>query len=124
LIPEYLRLGAWDLLKGTFPGSNNTDLDARLALQMVNESALCVHRLRRKDSLCNQGFALVNGLSLLATDESIHGILNSNPITASEDLQIALMKVRRLQGHYDEQGILAIDGHRSQAGTARILPAK
>src|SRR6266566_7061675 len=54
LVPEYLRLGAWDLLNGCFSKSADNHLDARLALQLVNESALCVNRVRKKDSLCHQ----------------------------------------------------------------------
>ena len=50
MLPEYLRLGTWDLLQGLFSGGNNNDLNARMAMQMVNESALCVNRIRKKDS--------------------------------------------------------------------------
>ena len=70
LVPEYLRLGAWDLLNGCFGKSAGNHLDSRMALQLVNESALCVNRIRKKDSLCHQGFSLVNGLHFLATDET------------------------------------------------------
>ena len=61
LVPEYLRLGAWDLLKAVFSDGSHP-LSAQLALQMVNESALCVNRIRVRGSLCHQGFSLVNGL--------------------------------------------------------------
>jgi hypothetical protein len=88
LIPEYLRLGAWDLLRGVFDQQGGS-LHSRLALQMVNESALCVNRIRKKDSLCHQGFSLVNGLSFLATDESVHSILDSNSVVAYQELQTA-----------------------------------
>jgi hypothetical protein len=36
LVPEYLRLGAWDLLKGLFRDRDGSDMSARLAMQMVN----------------------------------------------------------------------------------------
>ena len=97
LVPEYLRLGAWDLVGGLF--GDRGDIPARLAMQMVNESALCVNRIRKKDSLCHQGFSLVNGLSFLATDESIHGILSEKTISQYMDFQSALMKIRMLDGH-------------------------
>jgi hypothetical protein len=123
LVPEYQRLGAWDLIQGTFSTSRN-DLDSRIALQMVNESALCLNRLRKKDSLCNQGFSLVNGLSFLATDESVHKVLDSNSIVTYEALQIALMKIRRLQGHYSPEATLAVDPHRINSETHRTMPCK
>jgi len=41
LIPEYLRLGTWELLKSwTRVGDNRSE--GRLAIQLVNEAALCV----------------------------------------------------------------------------------
>jgi hypothetical protein len=50
LIPEYLRLGAWDLLK-SWSGIPDEQVEPRLALQLVNESALCVMGIRMKRSL-------------------------------------------------------------------------
>ena len=41
LIPEHLRLGTWDLLCGWTGKASNT-VQPRLALQLVNEAALCV----------------------------------------------------------------------------------
>lgn len=124
LVPEYLRLGAWDLIKGVFDNESHP-LSSQLALQMVNESALCVHRIRKKDSLCHQGFSLVNGLSFLATDESVHKILDSNRIEDYERLQKALFQLRKLDGHYlEEASILAIDPHRICSTTRRIMPKK
>src|SRR5450432_1111299 len=88
LVPQYLRLGAWDLLKGCFSKTTNDDLNARIAFQLVNESALCVDRLRKRDSLCNQGFSLVNGLSFLAADETVHELLDLHPVQTYEQMQI------------------------------------
>lgn len=123
LVPEYLRLGAWDLLRGLFPGSG--DIPARLAMQTVNESALCINRIRRKDSLCHQGFSLVNGLSFLAADEPIHRILDSNSVSDYEGFQSALMKIRMLEGHYQSENlILAIDPHRIVSTTKRAMVRK
>jgi hypothetical protein len=124
LVPEYLRLGAWDLLQGCFSKASNDNLDARIALQLVNEAALCVNRVRKRDSLCNQGFSLVNGLSFLAADETVHELLDMHPMQTYEQLQITLMQIRRLQDHYSERNILAIDPHRIKSSTQRIMPYK
>lgn len=124
LVPEYLRLGAWDLLQGCFSRTANDNLNARIALQLVNEAALCVNRIRKKDSLCNQGFSLVNGLSFLAADETVHELLDLYPVQTYEQLQITLMQLRGLQNHYSGQKILAIDPHRIASATQRIMPHK
>ena len=47
LVPEYLRLGAWEILKG-WTGDTPCDIETRIAMQLVNESAMCVHRVREK----------------------------------------------------------------------------
>lgn len=124
LIPEYLRIGAWDLVRGLFGGCN--DIPVRLGMQMVNESALCVSRIRKKDSLCHQGFSLVNGLSFLATDESVHQILDSKSVSEYEDMQRALMQIRKSDGHYGQETnrIFAIDPHRINSTTQRVMPQK
>lgn len=123
LVPEYLRLGGWDLVRGLF--RDGGDIPARLAIQMVNESALCVNRIRNKDSLCHQGFSLVNGLSFLATDESVHRILDGKSVSDYVDFQSMLMKIRMLDGHYgDGDRILAIDPHRIGSTTKRTMVQK
>ena len=123
LVPEYLRLGGWDLVRGLFREGGDTP--ARLAMQMVSESALCVNRVRKKDSLCHQGFSLVNGLSFLATDESVHRILDGKSVSDYGDFQSALMKIRMLDGHYgDGEKILAIDPHRIGSSTKRTMVQK
>jgi hypothetical protein len=124
LVPEYLRLGAWDLLRGCFSKTANDDINTRIALQLVNESALCVNRLRQRGSLCNQGFSLANGLSFLAADETVHELLDMHPVQTYAQLQITLMKLRRLEGHYSQQCIIAIDPHRITSATQRIMPYK
>lgn len=45
LIPEHLRLDAWDLLKSR-SGPSEEPLQPRFALQLVNESALCINGIR------------------------------------------------------------------------------
>ena len=124
LVPEYLRLGAWDLLQGCFSSQTNDNLNARIALQLVNEAALCVDRLRKRDSLCNQGFSLVNGLSFLAADETVHELLDMHPVQTYEQLQVTLMQLRGLQGHYSQHNIIALDPHRIISATQRIMPHK
>ena len=125
LVPEYLRLGAWDLLKGCFGQSTAHDLDAHVAMQLVNEAALCVNRIRQRDSLCHQGFSLVNGINILAADETVHELLDKHTIQEYEQLQITFMRLRQLQGHYSNNDrIIAIDPHRIKSATERMMPQK
>lgn len=121
LIPEYLRLGAWDLLKGTF---DRHPLDSHIALQMVGESALCVNRIRQKGSLCNQGFSLAAGLSFLASDHSVHQLLDAQSVGEYEQLQVSLQQLRRLAGHYQSVPVLAFDPHRIASATQRRMAKK
>ncbi|MDP2970954.1 MAG: hypothetical protein Q8P64_17345, partial [Deltaproteobacteria bacterium] len=67
LIPEYLRLGTWDLLK-SWSQMPDERVEPRLALQLINESALCVNGIRMKRTLSQKGFELANGLPFIATD--------------------------------------------------------
>lgn len=121
LIPELLRLGGWDLLTGTF---GRRAMDPRIALQLVGESAVCVDRIRRKGSLCNQGFSLAAGLSVLASDHSVHQLLDSHSMADYEELQATLMQLRRLAGHYHTPQVLAMDPHRMVSASRRRMPAK
>lgn len=124
LVPEYLRLGTWDMVQGVFGGDGHP-LSGQLAMQMVNESALCVNRIRAKGSLCNQGFSLANGLSFLASDESIHRLLDAHSVLEYERMQETLLQLRKLNGHYrDNKAILAIDPHRIPSSTKRAMPKK
>ena len=50
LIPEYLRLGLWDLLRG-FSACSDSELPARLTLQLVNEAALGINGKRHQRTL-------------------------------------------------------------------------
>ncbi len=124
LIPEYLRLGTWDVLQGVFASGPNP-LSPHLAMQMVNESALCVNRIRLRGSLCHQGFSLVNGLSFLATDEGVHHLLNQHSMQEYERMQATLLQLRRLNGHYtDSYPVWALDPHRIVSATQRRMPKK
>ncbi len=90
LLAEYLRLGTWDLLKswtGDYPGSR---VEPRLALQLINESALCVNGIRMKQTLSQKGFELANGLPFIATGSAIRHLLDSHCVAEAQRLQIAL----------------------------------
>ena len=122
LIPEHLRLGSWDLIKA-WTCETDTDINPRLAMQMVHESALCVNGVRRLRSLCHQGFDILNGLPFIATDKSIHYLLNKHTVAQAQALQISLGKLREAKGHYID-GLFALDPHRIDTYSKRIMPAK
>jgi hypothetical protein len=119
LIPEYLRLGAWDLLCGWAPAPNEC-VEPRLALQLVNESALCVNGIRMKRTLSQKGFELANGLPFIATDAAIHRLLDSRTVAQAQSLQIALGKVRQTLGHFEGK-LLAVDPHRIKSASKRQM---
>jgi hypothetical protein len=121
-VPEFLRLGAWDLLKG-WTGKGDMDFEPRFAMQAINETALCVNRIRKKNSLGHQGFQLVNGMGRLVTDEQIHLLLNSRNMEQSEELMIHLGLQRQLSGHYSGDCI-ALDPHRIISTSKRMMPKK
>lgn len=123
LLPFHLKLGTWPLLQQYF-GTNSDDLACRMALQMVNEAAICTHRIRAKNTLCNQGFSIVNGLCFLPTDEQIHQLSYGQTIQQSLDLQLALARRRKLLNHYNSANILALDPHRIVTHSGRIMPQK
>ncbi|MDP2301648.1 MAG: transposase [Ignavibacteria bacterium] len=123
LVPEYLRIGSWDLLK-TWSRSEDKDINPRMALQMVNEAALCVNGQRPVRSLSHQGFELLNGLPFLASDVSVHQLLNEHTINDAKQLQTDLGKLRLSKGHYSKAGLFAFDPHRIHSYTRRIMPAK
>jgi len=110
LIPEYLRLGTWDLLK-SWTEMSDERVEPRLALQLVNESALCVNGIRMKRSLSQRGFELAHGLPFVATDPAIHELLDGHDVAQAQRLQIALGKVRQTFGHFKGK-IIVIDPHR------------
>lgn len=119
LIPEYLRLGLWDLLK-VWSGASDERVDTRLALQLVNEAALCVNGLRQKRTLSQKGFELANGLPFVATDGAIHFLLDSHTVAQAQRLQIALGKIRNTYGHFAAK-VLAIDPHRVKSYSKRQM---
>src|SRR5438045_4996609 len=50
LVPELLRLGAWDLV-GSWTGQRPERVGPRLALQLIHEAALCTTGLRQRRSV-------------------------------------------------------------------------
>ena len=122
LIPELIKLGAWDLLKA-WSGKNDVDFAPRIAMQVINETALCVNRVRRKSSLGHQGFQLLNGMGRLVTDEQVHLLLNDHTMEQNKQLLINLGIQRHLSGHY-QGDLIAIDPHRILTSSKRVMAKK
>lgn len=122
LIPGLLKLGVWDILKG-WTGKQDMDIEPRIALQLVNESALCTNRIRKKSSLNHQGFQLLNGMSRLVSDEQVHLLLNSHTMKDAHDMMLNLGIQRKLSGHY-RGDLIAIDPHRIISSSKRMMAKK
>lgn len=123
LVPAHLQLGTWDLVTA-WSGTPDTDLPARLALQLIHEAALCVTGLRAQRTLGHRGFELLNGLPWIATDQSLHAGLDAHPVADALALQHALGLTRRALGHYQGTHI-ALDPHRLPSATQReVMPGK
>lgn len=122
MIAAYLRLGIWDLIK-SFTSCSDRDIDAHIAMQIVNESALCSNRIRRSNYLANQGFELVNGLGFLASDQQVHYLLDKQTVCQATQMQKALAGIRANVGHYLGNTI-AIDPHRIITTSQRVMPKK
>jgi Transposase DDE domain len=110
LVPELLRLGAWDLLCG-WTARGPERVEPRLALQLVHEAALCRTGLRHRRALNQRIFEVANGLPFLATDGAVHDLLGARTVAEGLSLQVALGKVRRASGHFRGR-LLAVDPHR------------
>jgi hypothetical protein len=119
LLPELLRLGAWELLCG-WTGRSSTDVQPRLALHLINEAALCLCSCRRGRSLSQKGFEVANGLPFVPTDLAIHQLLNAHTVEQAQRLQVALGKLRRASGHFPGQ-LLALDAHRIPSYSQRQM---
>src|SRR5208337_1723350 len=119
LVPELLRLGAWDLVCG-WTMKRPECVEPRLALQLINEAALCITGLRLRRGLNQQIFELVNGLPFLASDMAVHELLGARTVADSQRLQVALGKVRRASGHFQGR-VLAIDPHRVRSFSKRHM---
>lgn len=119
LVPELMRLGAWELLCGWTRAAGAT-LAPRLAMQLVMEAALCVNGLRQRRCLSQKGFEVACGLPFVAADEAIHRLLDQRTVAESQALQVALGQVRRSLGHYPGR-VLALDPHRMRSYSKRQM---
>jgi len=119
LIPEHLRLGTWDLLRG-WAGPTATPVEPRLAMQLVHEAALCITGLRAQRSLTQQDFNLANGLPFIGSDRTIHDLLNTHGVGEAQSLQIAFGLLRRCRGHFRGE-LLAVDPHRLSSYSRRRM---
>jgi hypothetical protein len=66
------------------------------------------------------GFELTNGLPFIATDTSIHELLNEHTVAEAIKVQVALGKIRRASGCF-QANVLAIDPHRVQSYSKRRM---
>ena len=119
LIPEHLRLGTWELLNA-WSRTPGQQVETRLAMQLVNEAALCVKGIRQNRTMCQKGFELANGLPFIATDPAIHRLLEKHTVAEAQRLQVALGKIRQTFGHFKGR-ILAIDPHRIKSYSKRQM---
>jgi hypothetical protein len=124
LVPEHLRLGSWELLRA-WSGEPTDDgaLDARLALHLVHEAALCRPTLRADRSLRHNGFELANGLPWLPTDTVMHNLLDAHTVQQAHQLEIGLGKLRRASRHFPGE-VLALDPHRLVSYSKRDMPER
>ena len=119
LIPEHLRLGTWDLVCG-WARTPPEQVEPRLALQLVHESALCVTGVRQQRTLSQRGFELAHGLPFVASDLAMHQLLNTHSVAESQRLQVALGKLRRASGDFPGP-LLAVDPHRIPSSSKRQM---
>jgi Transposase DDE domain len=119
LVPELLRLGAWDLVCG-WTGQGPERVGPRLALQLIHEAALCRTGLRHRRTLNQRIFELANGLPFLASDMAIHELLGARTVADSVRFQLALGKVRRVSGNFQGR-LVAIDPHRVRSFSKRHM---
>jgi len=122
LVAEHLRLGSWDLIKG-YTGCGDADIEPRIAMQVVNEAAICKNRVRRNNYISHQGFEQLNGLGFLATDMQVHELLDKHTVEQAQLLQQATAAIRSNNSHYSGQTI-AIDPHRIVSSSKRVMPKK
>jgi hypothetical protein len=122
LAAEHLRLGNWDLIKG-YTRCGDSDIEPRIAMQIVNEAALCSNRVRKSNYITHQGFELLNGLDFLVTDGQVHDFLDKHTVSEAQSLQESLALIRLNNGHY-KGDLIAIDPHRIVSTSRRIMPKK
>jgi hypothetical protein len=119
LIAEHLRLGTWDLLR-RWTGCQTSDVEPRVALQLVHEAAFCLTGQRHKRTLSQQGFEVANGLPFVVSDWEVHDLLKLHTVSDAQAVQIMLGKLRYTLGHYPGK-VIAIDPHRIQSYSKRQM---
>ena len=120
LVAEHLRLGTWDLLR-SWTGQPSERIEARLALQLVHEAALCTAGVRRDRTMTSRGgFELANGLPFIASDATVHCLLAAHSTADARQLQVALGKLRRIGGDFRGK-VLALDPHRVKSYSQRQM---
>jgi hypothetical protein len=122
LAAEHMRMGTWDLIKG-YTECSDADIEPRIAMQIVNESALCSNRIRKSNYITHQGFELLNGLGFLVTDEQVHDLLDKHTVNQAQSLQETLAVIRSNRNHY-KGDLIAIDPHRIVSASQRVMPKK
>ncbi len=120
LVAEHMRLGTWDLLKG-WTNSSNEQVEPRLAMQVVNEAAVCTSGIRSQRTLNGRGgFELACGLPFVASDTAIHDLLDARSMERTIELQATLGQIRKSMGHFQGK-LLVIDPHRVQSHSRRRM---
>ena len=87
-------------------------------MQVIHESAMCNTRIRKSNTICHQGFDILNGLPFIANDVQIHNLLSEHSIEQVRELQITLGKLRQIKGDY-KGNLIALDPHRITSYTER-----
>jgi hypothetical protein len=123
LIPELQRLQVWDLLRGWTGSRGADDIDCRVALQLINEAALCQRSTRRSRTFNLRGFELASGLPYITTDQAIHHLLEPIGVAQTQQLQVGLGKIRRASGHFPGN-VLSLDPHRMPSFSKRRMVIK
>jgi hypothetical protein len=122
LIPEHLRLGTWQFLCD-WTGRSSDQPEPRLALQLVNEAAVCATGIRQCRTLSQKGFELANGLPFVASDQAMHLLLDAHTVEEAKRLQFGLGLARRARRHFRGE-VLAIDPHRLRSSSRRQMPQR
>jgi hypothetical protein len=104
----------------SWSGAPTERVEARLALHLVNEAAMCLCSYRQRRTLSQKGFELANGLPFVPTDLAIHALLDSHTIQDAQQTQLALGKLRRAGGHFTGT-LLALDPHRMTSYSKRQM---
>ena len=110
------------MIKG-YTGCTDADIEPRIAMQIVNEAAICSNRVRKSNYITHQGFELLNGLGFLVTDGQVHNLLDKHTVSEAQSLQESLAVIRSNNGHY-KGNLIAIDPHRIVSTSQRIMPKK